>query len=570
MPPGGRGAAIVIGNQNGLMTIANCTFRDNWTRSGVGGAIAFFFANYDVDITDCHFLSNGVVVGDGGAVYLDKDNSRVLLRDCVFWANTAPVGTGGALYLHSHNLGCVLERVTFVNNSAGENGGALALVTDNFGSEIRDCTFSNNSAKESGEIGCFASWLVCFVLIDVVAGYLCCVSFCNCGCSVLSRFIYLYVCMCVYAGGALHSALSNSYLQVEGCSFAFNAAGDYGGAMYFGEQHSSITLANTTVDHNRASLAGGMCLRLGDVLSSSPLSSTSAVSVPFAPSFLAPFFPFLPAHCHRHDVAAYCTVFWSHLVSQCSSTGSLLSHPLLHPLHISDLWSCCATHTGIFIFWLNIFVSIMDCIVSSNFAWQSVGGIMTTGDEFQLLRSTIVGNRALGDYGGVFVQFADRVVVRDSLFVDNTAEGALLDVFVDVDLYGSGGLAVAESANVEIDSCVISGNRAYHYGGGLFVTYSLHVIVSNTSLLNNSASSGGGMNLYRSYDVLLSSMLIKGNEAKFNGGGLLVDQVDGLVVTTSSLWRNVAETGSGSAIWLLKSTANISWSTFSHNSAPLG
>ena len=195
---------------------------------------------------------------------------------------------------------------------------------------------------------------------------------------------------------------------------------------------------------------------------------------------------------------------------------------------------------------------------------------MTTGDEFQLLRSTIVGNRALGDYGGVFVQFADRVVVRDSLFVDNTAEGALLDVFVDVDLYGSGGLAVAESANVEIDSCVISGNRAYHYGGGLFVTYSLHVIVSNTSLLNNSASSGGGMNLYRSYDVLLSSMLIKGNEAKFNGGGLLVDQVDGLVVTASSLWRNVAETGSGSAIWLLKSTANISWSTFSHNSAPLG
>jgi predicted outer membrane repeat protein len=39
--------------------------------------------------------------------------------------------------------------------------------------------------------------------------------------------------------------------------FTSNVASEHGGALYFGEDHQTIELVNTTVERNRASIAGG-------------------------------------------------------------------------------------------------------------------------------------------------------------------------------------------------------------------------------------------------------------------------------------------------------------------------
>ena len=195
---------------------------------------------------------------------------------------------------------------------------------------------------------------------------------------------------------------------------------------------------------------------------------------------------------------------------------------------------------------------------------------MSFADDFQILNSEIDANGANGDYGGVCVQFATNVVIRNSSVSSNKAEGLLAVNFLEVDLIGSGGLGITESEHVLIDSCVLHANRAYHYGGGLFVTYSNDVTIRDSSLVNNSAHSGGGVNLYRNRIIRLSSVLLQGNAAERNGGGMLVDQVDSLAVTASSLRRNRAEAGFGSAMWILKSTANITGNTFDDNAALLG
>jgi hypothetical protein len=199
-----------------------------------------------------------------------------------------------------------------------------------------------------------------------------------------------------------------------------------------------------------------------------------------------------------------------------------------------------------------------------------VAGIMSFAEVVWIMNSEIEGNVANGDYGGIYVDSADSVVVRNSSIAYNTAYGRLGDVFEDLDLLGSGGLAITSSTNVQVEFCNLQGNWAYQFGGGLYVSYSEHVSVSDTTVLNNTAVRGGGISLWRSRHVSLSRVHLEGNWAEQSGAGMYANEVEVLAVTNCSLLHNRANSGSGSAVWLGKSTANITGSTFDQNTATLG
>lgn len=60
-----------------------------------------------------------------------------------------------------------------------------------------------------------------------------------------------------FAGGAIHSMLGNSGIEIGNCEFVQNIAAQRGGAIYFGEKHVSIDLSASIVDGNRAAVGGG-------------------------------------------------------------------------------------------------------------------------------------------------------------------------------------------------------------------------------------------------------------------------------------------------------------------------
>jgi hypothetical protein len=225
---------------------------------------------------------------------------------------------------------------------------------------------------------------------------------------------------------------------------------------------------------------------------------------------------------------------------------------------------------GIFFFWLNTFVRIVGCEVGRNFGLERVGAIMSFADSIVIRDSNIVHNRASGDYGGVLIEGANNILIQNSSFMDNFAEGLLADYFLEVDLIGSGGLAISSSSNVLIEHCLFGNNIAYHFGGGLFVTYTDNVVMRNCSLVNNTAKNGAGMNLYRSRSVVLSSLWVEGNAAGSNGGGVFAEIVENIEVLGSKMVSNVASNGFGSAIFVFQCSANISGNHFGSNSAPTG
>lgn len=226
---------------------------------------------------------------------------------------------------------------------------------------------------------------------------------------------------------------------------------------------------------------------------------------------------------------------------------------------------------GIFIFWFNNLILLNGCTISNNFAESIAGAVLSVSQSVTMLNSTIEGNIANHDYGGVLIEDAEGVLIQDTKIANNSAIGNLEVVYTDEHTEGNGGLAILRSVNVEIDHCSFEANYAYLYGGAFYVTYSDHVIVKNTVMRSNDARLGGAVNLYRSTHVTFSSVKFEDNSAVRDGGALHIDESIDVFVSKCSFLRNTASRGFGSAAWLiLSSSANFTGSSFAENKAPLG
>lgn len=211
------------------------------------------------------------------------------------------------------------------------------------------------------------------------------------------------------------------------------------------------------------------------------------------------------------------------------------------------------------------------CTISSNFAESIGGAVLSVSQSVTILKSAIEGNVANHDYGGILIEDAQKVLIKNTNIVNNSAIGNLEVVYTDEHTEGNGGLAILHSMNVEIDYCFFEANYAYLYGGAFYATYSEYVAVRNTIMRANDARLGGAVNLYRITHAIFFSVRFEDNSAVRDGGAMHMVESKDVLVSNCSFLGNSANRGFGSAAWLhLSSAANFTGNYFDGNRAPLG
>lgn len=221
-------------------------------------------------------------------------------------------------------------------------------------------------------------------------------------------------------------------------------------------------------------------------------------------------------------------------------------------------------------FWYNDHIFLEGCLVRYNKATVSPGGIRSTAFEVSIINSTVSGNVAGHDYGGIYIDFSLNTVIKNTDVSNNTAHGDFYSSITDVNAVGCGGIGFFNCWYVELDNCTLNFNTAYLAGGALFVILADTVAIRNSAMRENVAHSGAAMEVYSSSDVVLDSLNIKGNSARGNGGGLSVADSKNVRVKNSSFVDNTAIAGSGSACHIAQSTVHFEGNIFDGNEAQVG
>jgi predicted outer membrane repeat protein len=149
------------------------------------------------------------------------------------------------------------------------------------------------------------------------------------------------------------------------------------------------------------------------------------------------------------------------------------------------------------------------------------GGILVNVAPLTLSRSTVRGNRAGENGGGIYSH--GQTSIDFSTVSENTAQ------------FGGG---IFADFNLALDRSALWGNRAL-VGGGLFLNAGTSTI-ANVTLSGNTASQGGG--LFNNATVGLFHTTVTRNTAEFGGG--VDNNIDGILkVKNTILAQNQATTG---------------------------
>ena len=225
---------------------------------------------------------------------------------------------------------------------------------------------------------------------------------------------------------------------------------------------------------------------------------------------------------------------------------------------------------GVYIFRFNEHIYFYKCKVNNNKA-EIAGGVLAINVRVSILSSVFEKNVANLDYGGLYIEGTNDMVMRNTNISKNEAKGDIDSLrFSDEHAFGSGGLAIVYSINIEIENCIFDTNHAHRYGGAFFTTFTENVILREVTMKANTALLGGGANVYRSARVSFESLRIEGCTASVNGGGFYVDESTQVEFLNSSFIRNAAETGSGSAVWITASSPRFENNFFDANEAQSG
>jgi len=127
-------------NRESSPTLANCTFRAN---VGGGGGVYNTQSTFRAD--NCSFFDNA----DSG---MWNDQSNVSLRNCIFRSNAFAMfyGCGGGIWSRTTELN--LMNCVFADNWADWHGGALSMYGCD--ANILNCTFIGNQAPQGSAIEC--------------------------------------------------------------------------------------------------------------------------------------------------------------------------------------------------------------------------------------------------------------------------------------------------------------------------------------------------------------------------------------------------------------------------------
>ena len=157
-------------------------------------------------------------------------------------------------------------------------------------------------------------------------------------------------------------------------------------------------------------------------------------------------------------------------------------------------------------------LDVQYCIIASNFATESGGGIGFQTDLAATITHTVITHNRAPIGGGIKVDSETRVVITQSTVARNTA-----------DVQG-GGLELGEAASATIKDTTFSDNASRGPGGGIFVGTGIPdatLTLTNSAFVENTAVTNGG-GIYEAGRLVGEHTVIARNTAGRDGGGMRV------------------------------------------------
>ncbi len=154
------------------------------------------------------------------------------------------------------------------------------------------------------------------------------------------------------------------------------------------------------------------------------------------------------------------------------------------------------------------------------------GGIFNRG-TLNVVNSTVSGNSAYVDGGGIYNDLGGTLTLTNSTVTDNTAE------------FDGGGI-FNQSGTLILTNSTVNDNLATRYGGGI-TNFNGTLTLTRSTVSNNFAQlCGGGIRSFGGGTVTLSNSTVSGNNSAQCGGGIFNDGST-LKLTSATITRNRAD-----------------------------
>lgn len=178
-------------------------------------------------------------------------------------------------------------------------------------------------------------------------------------------------------------------------------------------------------------------------------------------------------------------------------------------------------------------VSLIDVIVSNNFASNVGGGVYSFGGNLRILNGQILNNIVAhisgSSFGGGIAVQDDGDVPSQASIVNTTVDNNL--AYSDSGSGTGGGIYNASVSALTIENSTISNNESTHAAAGIFIHgaegfTTKTVTITNSTISGNSAgASGGGIYGTNESDIFLVNTTVVSNTA-FWGGGVAIFDTD--------------------------------------------
>ena len=555
---------------------------------------------HDSLLENCHFRD-----GDSGsALFLDRTNANIYR--CSFTSNSHSTLTfyrrsavGGSLFVRSCNLS--ISSSLFDSNEAAFGGGAIYIGTRNNVS-ITDCEFVNNKAREGGALYVVSD---CTIRNSI---------FTNNTATLAGGAIYLYLSIIhgyqnifngnqARLGGAI--SVSESIMTIVSSHYSNNTAGQ-GGIMYsflgsIAINHTSFfnnkarydggvinffrsdtTAYNISFDNNKAGNTGGAMWLYGSsiTLYYSSFNNNEAVTnggviLALTSSNIAVYSSFFDSnkagqdggvvHMDIGNTALYNSSFYNNLAGKNGGVTLAVSSDIT--MHSSFFEGNKADHHGGIIHAENGSITVSYCSFTNNTA-NNDGGVVYETHTYTTLYGSLFVNNEAGNNGGVLYKTNNDTENRTTALVP-TSNHVLISqcTFVNNSASG-GGVAYLYSALLTVMGSTYQNNKATTYGG-VFYLNECETTVTGTSFENNIAVDSGGV-VYTLIHWFENHLKFEWSDFQrnraFSGGVIAVIANDIITVSYSTFTNNSAVRG-GVAYLLTENKLTVNHSSFSHNSA---
>lgn len=468
------GGAIYSSGDECSVTLLGTVFNDNMT--GRKGAGVLFFGNGALEINDCLFSDN---TSEGWAAAIECDygdgEAQISIVDSDFLGNTA--GAHGGALQFNRGATCDLTGCTFSENMCGDSGGAINGAQNTL--TITDCTFSKNHAD-----------------LDIGAISVADLEMTLSGCTITENSAVRF------AGGI---KATRCVTTISNCSITDNECGNTAGLSGGGVANTlgTTTIRDSTISRNRAGFSGGGISNGGNSVATGVMSLTNCVI----------------SENHGHAGGGGIANEGQLTITDCTITGNTTDN---YGGGIQSVFSIETLVTNSTISGNSGFgggginngggsrTVLMDCEVSNNTStgepsslFPGGGGIVNNeGSEVEIYRSTISGNRANFQAGGI--RNAGTLTIEESTLSENSAarEG--------------GGIFNWRQGEAQITNSTLSQNESRD-GGGLFnqdssgrIVFAHCTLTGNTANVDDDGGVGGGIRMSNGM-ALLHNSIVAGN-----------------------------------------------------------